>query len=148
MEQIKNKSLLAFLCEPCGRELAVSNPATGAIIGCIPTQSETEILDAIERAHHAQKAWQKRPAKERCVILQRWYELIMENQDDLGRLMTLEQGKPLAEAKGEVAYGASFIQWFAEEGKRTYGESIPAPTTDKRIVTIKQPIGVACAITP
>ncbi|ENI4126851.1 NAD-dependent succinate-semialdehyde dehydrogenase [Vibrio fluvialis] len=148
MEQIKNKALLAFLGEPCGMELAVSNPATGDVLGYLPTQSEGEILDAIERAHLAQKAWQTRTAKERGAILELWYDLIMANQDDLGRLMTLEQGKPLAEAKGEVAYGASFIQWFAEEGKRTYGESIPAPASDKRIVTIKQPVGVACAITP
>ncbi len=96
----------------------------------------------------AQKEWAKVPAKSRAVLLNRWYQLILENKDDLARIMTVEQGKPLAEAAGEVLYGASFIEWFAEEAKRTYGDSIPGPTADKRLVTIKQPIGVACAITP
>ncbi|UTM60198.1 NAD-dependent succinate-semialdehyde dehydrogenase [Photobacterium sp. CCB-ST2H9] len=148
MQQIQNRNLLAFLCEPFDTSLAVTNPATGEVLCHIPTQNEAEIVSAIERAHVAQKAWAKTSAKARSAILRRWFELVMENQADLGRLMTLEQGKPLAEAKGEVAYGASFIEWFAEEAKRTYGDSIPGPTADKRIVTVKQPIGVACAITP
>ncbi|UIP29863.1 NAD-dependent succinate-semialdehyde dehydrogenase [Photobacterium sp. TLY01] len=148
MQQIKNRTLLAFVCEPSDTSLAVTNPADGEVLCHIPTQTEAEINSAIERANTAQKRWAKTSAKERAGILRRWFDLIMQNQDDLGRLMTLEQGKPLAEAKGEVAYGASFIEWFSEEAKRTYGDSIPGPTTDKRIVTIKQPIGVACAITP
>ncbi|MEF1193455.1 aldehyde dehydrogenase family protein, partial [Vibrio parahaemolyticus] len=102
----------------------------------------------IERASVAQKEWAALPAKTRAGMLNRWFQLLLENKADLGRLMTLEQGKPLAEAQGEVLYGASFIEWFAEEAKRTYGETIPAPSADKRLVTIKQPIGVACAITP
>ncbi|QUJ70338.1 NAD-dependent succinate-semialdehyde dehydrogenase (plasmid) [Photobacterium sp. GJ3] len=148
MQQIQNPKLLTFICEPSDTSLAVTNPATGAVLCHIPTQNEAEIVAAIERANIAQKSWAKASAKARAAILRRWYALVMENQDDLGRLMTLEQGKPLAEAKGEVAYGASFIDWFAEEAKRTYGDSIPGPTADKRIVTVKQPIGVTCAITP
>ncbi|MDO6707058.1 NAD-dependent succinate-semialdehyde dehydrogenase [Photobacterium sp. 1_MG-2023] len=148
MQQIQNPKLLTFLCEPSDTSLAVTNPATGAVLCHIPTQNEAEIVAAIERANTAQKSWAKTSAKARAAILRRWYELVMDNQDDLGRLMTLEQGKPLAEAKGEVAYGASFIEWFAEEAKRTYGDNIPGPTADKRIVTVKQPIGVTCAITP
>lgn len=148
MEQIKNRSLIGFMCEPSETSLAVTNPATGALIGHIPTQSREEIEAAVERAHAAQKLWQKQPAKARAAVLRRWYQLMMDNQQDLGRLMTLEQGKPLKESMGEVAYGASFIEWFAEEAKRTYGETIPAPMGDRRIATIKQPVGVAAAITP
>ncbi|MGR5175519.1 NAD-dependent succinate-semialdehyde dehydrogenase [Vibrio parahaemolyticus] len=148
MQQIKNKSLLSFMVTAADNAVAVTNPATGDIVGHAPISSEPELMDAIERAHVAQKEWAKLPAKSRATILNRWYQLILENKDDLARIMTVEQGKPLAEAAGEVLYGASFIEWFAEEAKRTYGDSIPGPTADKRIVTIKQPIGVACAITP
>ncbi|MCW8329907.1 NAD-dependent succinate-semialdehyde dehydrogenase [Photobacterium sp. SDRW27] len=148
MQSIKNRSLISFLCEPSETTLAVENPATGEILGHIATQSRDEIGAVIGRSHEAQKMWQKRSAKERAGILRRWFQLMMENQQDLARLMTLEQGKPLVEAKGEVAYGASFIEWFAEEAKRTYGETIPAPMGDRRLVTIKQPVGVAAAITP
>ncbi|UXI03989.1 NAD-dependent succinate-semialdehyde dehydrogenase [Photobacterium sp. TY1-4] len=148
MEQIKNRSLVAFMCEPSETSLAVANPANGEVVGHIPTQSREEIEAAVERAHAAQKLWQKQTAKARSAVLRRWYQLMMDNQQDLARLMTLEQGKPLKESMGEVAYGASFIEWFAEEAKRTYGETIPAPMGDRRIATIKQPVGVAAAITP
>ncbi|ASI91941.1 NAD-dependent succinate-semialdehyde dehydrogenase [Vibrio mediterranei] len=148
MQQINNKSLLSFMVTAADNAVAVINPATGELVGHAPISSEPELMDAIERAHVAQKEWAKVPAKSRAVLLNRWYQLILENKDDLARIMTVEQGKPLAEAAGEVLYGASFIEWFAEEAKRTYGDSIPGPTADKRLVTIKQPIGVACAITP
>ncbi|KOO03223.1 NAD-dependent succinate-semialdehyde dehydrogenase [Vibrio nereis] len=149
MQHISNTQLLTFMVsEQQKTGLAVENPATGELLGYAPVLSAEEISIAIERAHAAQKEWALLPAKSRSQLLQKWYQLLIENQSDLARLMTLEQGKPLAEAKGEVLYGASFVEWFAEEGKRTYGESIPAPSNDKRIVTIKQPVGVACAITP
>ncbi|MGI2029272.1 NAD-dependent succinate-semialdehyde dehydrogenase [Endozoicomonas acroporae] len=148
MDNIKNKSLLSILCEPGELTLAIDNPADGSVVGYIPLQSETEIDECIRKSRLAQKLWQKRPAKERSHFLYRWYERVMENQADLARLMTLEQGKPLAESMAEVAYGASFIQWFAEEGKRAYGTTIPAHTEDRRLMTIKQPVGVAAAITP
>lgn len=148
MKDVRNPTLTGFLCEPSEDTLAVENPATGELIGHIPTQSESEIHEAISRSHSAQKQWQKTTAKERAVILNRWYQLVMKNQRDLARIMTMEQGKPLAEAMGEVAYGASFIEWFAEEGKRAYGETIPGHTTDRRLATIRQPVGVAAAITP
>ncbi|GAA5646610.1 MULTISPECIES: NAD-dependent succinate-semialdehyde dehydrogenase [Vibrio] len=148
MQQIHNQSLLSFLVNSDNSSVEVTNPATGESIGYAPVSSDSAIINGIERAHRAQKSWAKQSAKQRAAILQRWYQLIVENKSDLARLMTLEQGKPLAEAQGEVLYGASFIEWFAEEAKRTYGDAIPAPSADKRIVTIKQPIGVACAITP
>jgi len=148
MHNINNQSLLSFLAQDSNNGIAVFNPANGNLIGYAPVASQPQITTSIEKAHHAQKEWAALPAKSRAAILHRWYELLIENQDDLARLMTLEQGKPLAEAKGEVLYGASFIEWFAEEAKRVYGETIPAPSSDKRIVTIKQPVGVACAITP
>ena len=148
MQHISNTQLLTFMVSAQQTGLAVENPATGELLGYAPVLSAEEISIAIERAHTAQKEWALLPAKSRSQLLQKWYQLLIENQNDLARLMTLEQGKPVAEAKGEVLYGASFVEWFAEEGKRTYGESIPAPSNDKRIVTIKQPVGVACAITP
>ncbi|MDF2154627.1 NAD-dependent succinate-semialdehyde dehydrogenase [Vibrio sp. CAU 1672] len=148
MQQIKNQSLLSFMVPNQEQGIAVTNPATGAVLGYAPVASEQAILDGIERASVAQKKWAATPAKTRSQLLLRWHQLLLDNKQDLGRLMTLEQGKPLAEAQGEVLYGASFIEWFAEEAKRTYGETIPAPTSDKRLMTIKQPIGVACAITP
>lgn len=128
--------------------LAVTNPATGEVIGHVPKLGAAETTMAIDAAAHAQKAWAARTAKERAGILRRWFELMMENQDDLGRILTLEQGKPLAEAKGEIAYGASFIEWFAEEGRRIHGDIIPGHQKDKRILVMKQPIGVVAAITP
>jgi succinate-semialdehyde dehydrogenase / glutarate-semialdehyde dehydrogenase len=128
--------------------IKVNNPATGEIIGTVPDMGAAEARRAIEAADKAWPAWRAKTAKERAAILRKWYDLMMANQDDLGLLLTTEQGKPLAEAKGEIAYGASFIEWFAEEGKRTYGEVIPPHQSDKRILVLKQPIGVAAMITP
>jgi succinate-semialdehyde dehydrogenase / glutarate-semialdehyde dehydrogenase len=126
----------------------VSNPANGAVIGSIPKMGASETRRAIEAAAAALPAWRAKTAKERSGVLRKWFELMMANQDDLGLLMTTEQGKPLVEAKGEIAYAASFIEWFAEEAKRVYGEVIPSPWSDKRLVCIKQPIGVCGLITP
>ncbi|ENB2085810.1 NAD-dependent succinate-semialdehyde dehydrogenase [Vibrio alginolyticus] len=148
MQQIQNQTLVSFMVANPQQGIAVTNPATGELLGYAPVSTENDILNGIERASVAQKEWAALPAKMRAGMLNRWFQLLLENKADLGRLMTLEQGKPLAEAQGEVLYGASFIEWFAEEAKRTYGETIPAPSADKRLVTIKQPIGVACAITP
>ncbi|MDK9743825.1 NAD-dependent succinate-semialdehyde dehydrogenase [Vibrio sp. B516a] len=148
MQQIQNQSLVSFMVANPQQGIAVTNPATGELLGYAPVSSENDILNGIERASVAQKEWSALTAKTRAGMLNLWFQLLLENKADLGRLMTLEQGKPLAEAQGEVLYGASFIEWFAEEAKRTYGETIPAPSADKRLVTIKQPIGVACAITP
>lgn len=128
--------------------IKVDNPATGEIIGLVPNLGAAETKTAIATAEVTQKEWAGRTAKERSSILRRWFELMMENQDDLGRILTAEQGKPLAEAKGEIAYGASFIEWFAEEARRVYGDIIPGHQKDKRILVMKQPIGVVAAITP
>lgn len=126
----------------------VNNPATGEIIGRVPKLGAPETKAAIEAARIAQKGWAAKTAKERCGVLRKWYDLMIENKDDLGRILTLEQGKPLAEATGEIVYGASFIEWFAEEGRRIYGDMIPGHQPDKRIMVMKQPIGVVAAITP
>lgn len=128
--------------------IPVINPATGEVIGTVPKMGATETGRAIDAAAAALPAWRARTAKDRSAILRRWFELIMANQNDLAVIMTAEQGKPLAESKGEIAYAASFIEWFAEEGKRVYGDTIPGHTVDKRIVVIKEPIGVCAAITP
>src|SRR3984957_1910616 len=126
----------------------VVNPATGEKIGTIPDMGAAETRRAIEAAKAAFPAWAAKTAKERATILRRWFELMMANQDDLATLMTAEQGKPLAEAKGEIAYAASFVEWFAEEGKRLYGDVIPGHQSDKRILVLRQPVGVVAAITP
>ena len=131
-----------------GAVIDVTNPATGEKLGTIPRMGTDETRRAIESANCALPAWRAKTAKERSVILRRWFELMMANQEDLAIIMTAEQGKPLAESKGEIAYAASFIEWFAEEGKRLYGDTIPGHTADKRIVVIKEPIGVCAAITP
>ena len=131
-----------------GQTLKVDNPATGEIIGTVPKLGAAETHRAIEAANRAFPAWSKKTAKERATILRRWFDLMMANQDDLARLMTLEQGKPLSESKGEVAYAAAFLEWFGEEAKRIYGDTIPPHQADKRIVVIKQPIGVVACITP
>jgi succinate-semialdehyde dehydrogenase/glutarate-semialdehyde dehydrogenase len=128
--------------------IAVDDPATGEIIGSVPKLGRAETRDAISAADRALSDWRARTGKERAALLRRWYESIIANQQDLAVLMTLEQGKPLAESRTEVAYGASFIEWFAEEAKRIYGDTIPSHARDKRIVVIKQPIGVAGCITP
>ena len=131
-----------------GKTIAVTNPATGAVIGTIPDMGTAETHRAIDAAARAFPAWAAKTAKERAIILRRWFDLMMANQDDLAALMTAEQGKPLAEAKGEIAYAASFIEWFAEEAKRLYGDVIPGHHADKRLVVIRQPVGVVAAITP
>ena len=131
-----------------GSTLPVTNPADGSTLGTIPSVGVAETRRAIEAAHAAWAGWRARTAKDRAVILRRWFDLIIAHQDDLAELMTLEQGKPLAEAKGEVVYSASFIEWFAEEGKRIYGDTIPSPWADRRIVVLKEPVGVCAAITP
>ncbi|CDF81675.1 NADP-dependent succinate-semialdehyde dehydrogenase [Pseudomonas sp. QL9] len=131
-----------------GQTIKVNNPATNEIIGSVPKMGAAETRRAIEAAEKALPAWRSLTAKERANKLRRWFELMIENQDDLARLMTIEQGKPLAEAKGEIAYAASFLEWFAEEAKRVYGDTIPGHQPDKRLIVIKQPIGVTAAITP
>ncbi|MGY8907242.1 NAD-dependent succinate-semialdehyde dehydrogenase [Candidatus Njordibacter sp. Uisw_056] len=128
--------------------IEVTNPANGDVVGSIPDMNAAETARAIEAARVAMISWRKQTAKQRAVILRRWFDLIMANQNDLGKIMTLEQGKPLNEAKGEIAYAASFIEWFAEEGKRTYGDVIPTHKADARIIVTKEPIGVVAAITP
>ncbi|MBP2237852.1 succinate-semialdehyde dehydrogenase/glutarate-semialdehyde dehydrogenase [Sinorhizobium kostiense] len=128
--------------------IEVSNPATGEIIGRVPKLGAAETRAAIESAARVQKGWAARTAKERSSILRRWFELMIENKDDLGQILTIEQGKPLAEATGEIVYGASFIEWFAEEARRVYGDLVPGHQKDKRILVMKQPIGVVAAITP
>jgi succinate-semialdehyde dehydrogenase/glutarate-semialdehyde dehydrogenase len=131
-----------------GATIAVEDPATGEKLGTVPKMSVEETRRAIEAAERAWPAWRARTAKERAQILRRWYELMMANQEDLATLMTAEQGKPLSESKGEIAYAAAFIEWFGEEGKRVYGDTIPAHGPDKRIVVLKEPVGVCAAITP
>ena len=131
-----------------GATFEVTNPARGDVIATVASLGRAQVAEAIAKAEVAQKAWAARTAKERAGILRRWYELMMQHQEDLATILTAEQGKPLAEAKGEIAYGASFIEWFAEEAKRIYGETVPGHQPDKRIMVIRQPIGVTAAITP
>ena len=126
----------------------VDNPATGEIVGTVPKLGGAETRDAIEAAERALPAWRKKTAKERGAVLRKWFDLMLQHQDDLAKLMTVEQGKPLAESKGEVAYAAAFLEWFGEEAKRIYGDTIPGHQPDKRIFAIKQPIGVVACITP
>lgn len=126
----------------------VTNPATGDLIGTVPKMGVTETRRAVESANKALPSWRAKTAKERAKILRNWFDLIMKNQEALAQLMTAEQGKPLVESRGEIAYAASFIEWFGEEAKRVYGETIPSHGADKRLVVIKQPIGVCAAITP
>ena len=128
--------------------VAVNNPADNTVLGRVPDMGAAETRRAIEAAERALPDWRARTGKERAAILRRWHDLMMANQEDLAQLMTAEQGKPLAEARGEIAYAASFIEWFAEEGKRIYGDVIPGFTRDRRVVVLKQPIGVCAAITP
>jgi len=153
--KLKNHSLWREACYINGRwipvngpSIAVDDPATGDILGRVPKLGQAETAEAIAAADAALPAWRALTAKDRAGRLRRWFDLVMANQDDLARLMTLEQGKPLAESRGEVVYGAAFIEWFAEEGKRAYGDTIPSHAPDKRIVVIKQPVGVVGCITP
>ena len=131
-----------------GATLPVTNPATGEKLGTVPAINAAGAEAAVAAAHKAFPAWAAKTAKERAVILRRWYELIMANQEDLAVLMTAEQGKPLAESRGEIAYAASFVEWFGEEAKRVYGDVIPGHQPDKRILVLRQPVGVVAAITP
>ena len=131
-----------------GATFEVTNPARGDVIARVADLGRPEVARAIDAAAAAMKDWAARPAKERANVMRRWFDLMMENQDDLGRILTAEMGKPLAEAKGEIAYGASFIEWFGEEAKRVYGETIPGHMADKRLTVLRQPIGVVGSITP
>ena len=131
-----------------GGTLAVTDPASGQVIGSVPKMDAREARRAVEAAAAAWPAWRKRTAKERAGVLRRWFELVLANQEDLAILMTAEQGKPLAESRGEIAYAASFIEWFAEEGKRVYGDTIPSFAADRRVIVTKEPVGVVAAITP
>ncbi len=131
-----------------GATFNVTNPARGDVIATVADLTRTETARAIDAAHAAQKEWATWTGKERAAVLRKWFDLMVENADDLGRILTAEMGKPFPEARGEVLYGASFIEWFAEEAKRVYGETIPGHLRDKRITVIKQPIGVAASITP
>ena len=152
---MKNSELLRDTClingewiAASGARIDVRNPATGDLVGTVPSFGAVETRRAIDAAQAAFHPWRAKTAAERAKILRRWFELMMENQEDLARLMTLEQGKPLAEARGEIAYAASFIEWFAEEARRVYGEVIPSPLPDRRLIVLKQPVGVCAAITP
>lgn len=126
----------------------VYSPANSELLGSVPNMGAAETQRAIDAAHTALPAWREKTAAERAKILRHWYQLMLENQEDLALLMTLEQGKPLIEARGEIAYGAAFLEWFAEEGKRAYGDTIPSPNSSARLMVIKQPVGVCAAITP
>jgi len=156
MFTLKNPTLFRQQCHIDGQWLdaadggtiTVNNPATDEIIGTVPRMGASETRSAIDAANAAFPAWRARTAAERSRLLRRWFDLLLENQEDLAILMTAEQGKPLAESRGEIAYAASFIEWFAEEGKRVYGDTIPTFQSDKRIVVVKEPIGVCAAITP
>jgi succinate-semialdehyde dehydrogenase/glutarate-semialdehyde dehydrogenase len=154
--QLKDPSLLRtqayvngeWTSADSGKSHDVHNPATGAKLGTVPDMGAAETRRAIEAAAAAFPAWAAKTAKERGAILRRWFDLMMANQDDLAVIMTAEQGKPLAESKGEIGYAASFIDWFAEEGKRVYGDIIPTHQSDKRLLVLRQPVGVVAAITP
>ncbi|MDB5771747.1 MAG: succinate semialdehyde dehydrogenase, partial [Burkholderia sp.] len=128
--------------------IPVVNPATGAVIGSVPRLTAQDVQSAIRAANKALPAWRDTSAKDRSKLMRRWYDLCMAHQEDLATILTSEQGKPLTEARGEIAYGSSFIEWFSEEAKRVYGDVIPAPASDRRIIVIKQPVGVVAAITP
>ena len=131
-----------------GARMIVSNPALSETVGYAPSCSGADVERAIEAAHAAFPAWRDTPAKNRALLLRRWFELIVANRDDLATIMVSEQGKPLAEARGEIDYAASFIEWFAEEARRVYGDVVPSPWADRRMLTLRQPVGVAALITP
>ena len=156
MPELKDPSLFrqqcyvdgAWIGADSGKTIPVTNPANGAVLGTIPAMGAAETRRALAAADAALPAWRAKLAKERAAILRRWFDLMMANQEDLAKIMTAEQGKPLAEARGEIAYSAAFIEWFSEEAKRIYGDTIPTYQADKRVVVIKQPVGVCAAITP
>jgi len=153
---LKNPDLLKTACyvngewvnAASGKTIEVTNPADGSVIASVPSLSAGETRTAIETANDAQGPWRARTGKDRGAVLRKWFELIMQNQEDLAILMSAEQGKPVAESRGEIAYAASFIEWFSEEAKRIYGDTIPAFSEDRRIIVQKQPVGVCAAITP
>ena len=145
---LKDKAFINGEWVGASKSFNVINPSTGDVVASVPDMGADETEKAIDAAHKAFPEWAAKTAKERSQILRKWYELILENKEDLGAIMTAEQGKPVQEAIGEVAYGAEFIAWFAEEGKRAYGDVIPSPSPDTRFVTIKQPVGVCGMITP
>ena len=153
---IKDKSLFREQCYVDGQwidaadggHIAVNNPADGAILGTVPRLGATEVRMAVTAAENAFALWRGKTAKQRSTVLRRWFDLCMQHTDDLATILTLEQGKPLEEARGEIAYGSAFIEWFSEEARRVYGDIIPANAGDRRIVVIKQPVGVVAAITP
>ncbi len=154
-DRLKDKTLLKTRCYIDGAwvgddksGIKVTDPATDELIATVPSLGAAETRQALEAAERAGRTWAARPAKERSAILRRWFDLMMANQDDLGAILTAEQGKPLAEGKGEIAYAAAFIEYYAEEAKRVYGAIVPAPSSDRQIVVLKQPIGVCAAITP
>lgn len=138
----------AFVAADSGHSIEVTNPATGEVLGTVPNMGTAETKRALEAAHAAWGDWRSRTARERAIILRKWYDLMIANQDDLATLLTAEQGKPLAEARGEITYAASFLEWFGEEAKRVYGDTIPGHMQDKRIMVLKEPVGVVAAITP
>lgn len=154
--QLKNQALFRQQCyidgvwadADSGETITVSNPANGEAVGTVPRMGADETRRAIEAAEAAFPAWRAKTAKERSDILRRWFELMMEHQDDLAQIMTLEQGKPFEEARGEIVYGASYVEWFSEEARRIYGDIIPPHQSDKRIVVLKEPVGVVAAVTP
>ena len=154
--KLKDPSLLQTRClidgqwldADSGKTIAVTNPATGETIAHVPDMGTAETRRAIDAAEAARAAWQKKTAKQRAAILRRWFELITEHTDDLAVILSTEQGKPLAEARGEIAYGASYFEWYAEEAKRIYGDIIPSNNSSQRVLVMKQPIGVCAAITP
>ena len=145
---VKNASFINGNWLTNNTQFSVHNPSNQQLLANIADAGAAEAEQAVLAADQAFASWSAQPASKRAEILQRWYQLVMQHQDDLARLLTLEQGKPLAEAKGEIAYGASYMQWFAEEAKRLYGDTIPAPSADKRIIVQRQPVGVVAAITP
>ncbi|HZR22834.1 MAG TPA: NADP-dependent succinate-semialdehyde dehydrogenase [Vicinamibacterales bacterium] len=138
----------AWIASGSKQTIAVDNPATGDVIGSVPKLGRAETRHAIAAAARVFPEWRKKTAKERAAVMRKWYDLMLANQDDLAKLMTIEQGKPLTESKGEVVYAASFLEWFGEEAKRVYGDTIPPHQPDKRIVVLKEPIGVVACITP
>jgi succinate-semialdehyde dehydrogenase/glutarate-semialdehyde dehydrogenase len=145
---VKQSSYINGIWHSSDSQIPVINPANGKEVALVSNAGVVETKRAIKAAKNALKMWSSKSANERASLLRNWFSLMMHHQDDLGRILTLEQGKPVAEAKGEIAYGAAFIEWFAEEGKRVYGDTIPAPSGDKRIIVIKQPVGVVASITP
>ena len=145
---IKNGSFINGRWLSSDKSFEVTNPFDDNVLANVSNAGIVETAQAVKAAKGALKAWSKKSANERSIIMRKWFDLVMQNQDELAKILTLEQGKPLAEAKGEIAYGASFIEWFAEEGKRVYGDTMQAPSNDKRIVVLKQPVATCVSVCP